>query len=105
MNSAVKINRNTEIFTATLTDGGNTFKNGVDFIVTVYHLEFFGSVHLYCRKAVNLSLFCGITNIGGSVSAYPRIHLHLIAAFAAHQNVSRYTEGLTLNVPKCLVNA
>ena len=83
MHPAVKIYRYTEILAAAFSNGCNTGKHRVDFVVTVYHLELFGSVHLNRFKSGVHFFLCRLAHIRRTVAADPGIYLHFIPALTA----------------------
>ena len=105
MDSAVEVDGDAKILAAGFPDGGNTLQNCIDLIVGIHHLQFFGCVHLDGLEAGIHLLLCGLTHIGGTVTADPGIDLHLIPAGSAHQLIDRCVEHLALDVPQRLINA
>ena len=51
MDPAVEVDRDAEVFAAGLADRRDAFQNGVDLIIGIDHLQFFGRIHLDRGKA------------------------------------------------------
>jgi hypothetical protein len=103
VNSSVEIDTNTEVATASFSDGSHTLEDTLDFSKCINVLTFVGGIHLDSLEAITLSSLGLSTNVVGTISTNPLIHLDLIADSSTHQLMNRDIVVLALNIPERLI--
>ena len=71
MNATVKINSNTEMFSARLSDSGNALEYCIYFVIGIYHLKFFCCIHLNCFESGIFLFKCGFSYVARAITSDP----------------------------------
>ncbi len=74
------------------------------FFIRIDELQFFGSVHLDCRKPTRHRILGGGGNIGRTVATNPGVDADAVAQRAAQQLTYRDAECLALDIPQRLID-
>ena len=77
----------------------------VQFVIGVDPPQLVCSVHLDGLVSLCRRFLCRLSGVPRMIAADPAVNLYAVPAFPAEQIINRYAQGLSLDVPHCLLNA